>query len=305
MTPTSRSDLVSSLADATRDGIPVGRAGVARLRRPVTADAAPYVLACNDAAARRWTELPSPYDHGHAVDFIERLAPQGLLDGSAVAFTIADPDDDVLGVVSLQRLDENLGALVGYWVAPQARGRGVGTAALSALAGWSFDVLGLRRLEWRAAVGNTASLVVATHVGFRPEGTTRRGLRLRTDLVDGWVASLQPDDPREVDPVRAAAAVEIAAGAWQLQPAGPDQALVAEAVLPFSACLPPGLWAVRHAVTAATEAVVALLVADGRGWVVSVGVDGGGAAVPASSAAEAGRGAVERYARLALGLQLP
>lgn len=305
MTPTSRRDLVPRLAEAARAGIAVGQSGVARLRQPVAADAVPYVLACNDAAARRWTELPSPYDHGHAVDFIERLAPQGLLDGSMVAFTIADPDDGVLGVVSLHRLNDNLGALVGYWVVPQARGRGVGTAALRALTGWSFDVVGLRRLEWRAAVGNTASLAVATNVGFQPEGTTRGGLRLRGDLVDGWVAALHRNDPREVDPVRAAAAVEIAAGTWQLQPVGPDQALVAETVLPFSAALPPGLWAVRHAVTAATEAVVALLVVDGRGWVVSVGVDGGQAAAHPSAAAVAGQAAVARYARLALGLQLP
>lgn len=298
----THADLLAGLADAAEAVIPVGAAGVHQLRQPTPADAPGFVLACNDATAARWTELPAPYDHSHAMDFIERMAPSGLVDGSLVAFTATDETDDVLAVVSLHRLTSDGTADVGFWTAPWARRRGVATAALHALARWAFEDLGLRRLTWRALVGNIASLHTATGAGFVPAGTQRAALRHREAYVDCWHACLMAADPQPVDVVRPRCAVEIAAGAWQLQPiVAAEDALVAEAALPVSACLPAGLWAVRDAVTGHADAVTALLVADDRGWVLSV--ETGAQSDP--SAAPAGSAAVTRYARRALGLQLP
>jgi RimJ/RimL family protein N-acetyltransferase len=301
-------DVLSRLADTANDSVHIGSAGISAMRSPRDADAASMVLACNDAAARDMTELPSPYDDEHAREFISESAPEGRADGSLVAFVLADRADDVLGVVSLHDIDASATASVGYWVAPWARGRGVASAGLKALVNWSFDTLGLRHLLWQSVVGNITSLAVATNVGFRPEGTARSLLRQREAYQDGWLASIRPDDPRTPNPLRSAARVEIAAGAWQLQPvATPAEARAAEGALPVSACLPVGVWAVKHAVTADITAFVALLARDGLGWVCAVPARGGpavGAEATATATAH-GRDAVARYARLGLGLELP
>ncbi len=88
-----------------------------------------------------------------------------------------------VGRVSLHGLDLRDGcAKAGYWVLPEARGRGLATRALLALTGWAFDELGLHRIELEHSTANTISCRVALRAGFRAEGT-RRGAVLHDD---GW-----------------------------------------------------------------------------------------------------------------------
>ncbi|MCB9412976.1 MAG: GNAT family N-acetyltransferase [Actinobacteria bacterium] len=301
MEATVSADLLHRLSREATAPVPVARNGVSRLRPPHPRDADRLVQAGNDPVAREMTELPIPYEHGHADEFIAEAAVAPGRDGSLTAYVIADEDDDLLGVVSLHDIDSAAVAAVGYWVAPWARGRGIASTGLAALVGWAFDVVGLRRLLWQSLVGNLASLHVATEVGFRPEGTCWGVLRQRSDYVDCWSASLGPDDPREPDRLRRDVWVEIAAGAWQLQPiATRAEGIAAEAALPISAALPSGVWAVKDSVSAEPGAYVALLADRGRGWVISVPSTAGD-----DAAVELGRGAVARFAGQALGLQLP
>ena len=78
-------------------------------------------------------------------------------------------------------LDEGYGE-VASWSMSTARGRGVASSAVAALASWSFDDLGLHRLELRHSVQNEASCRVATKLGFEMEGTMRSQLL----HADGW-----------------------------------------------------------------------------------------------------------------------
>lgn len=286
---------IAGLADAGVD------LGALRLRRPHDRDADVFVAAGNEEQIQRWTELPHPYTPVHAHAFIDRRTPTGLAAGLDVAFTIADAEDRALGVVSLHNIDTSARASVGFWLAPAARGRGVAAAALRGLADWAFRTAGLRQLLWHAMVGNLDSLRTAAAAGFTMEGTLHAALGHRGGIVDAWSGSLQPaagqlgSGDREV---RRGCLIEIAAGSWQLQPVSTADALLAERLLPVSACVPAGLWSVRLATTAATEAVAALLVRGDRCWVI---------AAPASAqhdpAARTGAAAVARYARGALGLR--
>ena len=70
------------------------------------------------------------------------------------------------------------------------------TSALRLVRDHGFDVLGLQVIRWRAAVGNWASRRVAAAAGFRFDGTVRRLLVHRGELLDGWVATITADDPR-------------------------------------------------------------------------------------------------------------
>jgi RimJ/RimL family protein N-acetyltransferase len=67
---------------------------------------------------------------------------------------------------------------IGYWMHPDARGRGVMTEAVRLVVRHAFTPshaggLGLRRLSLYAAAGNTASRHVATEAGFTFVGTLR------------------------------------------------------------------------------------------------------------------------------------
>jgi len=85
--------------------------------------------------------------------------------------------------VTLGRFDPEQGqAEVTYWTAAAARGTGVAPAAVGAVAGWAFDVLGLHRLELQHSTGNPASCRVAEKAGFVLEGTRRSALL----HDDGW-----------------------------------------------------------------------------------------------------------------------
>ena len=92
---------------------------------------------------------------------------------------------DQLAEVALFRLAEGSPwGEVGYWCHPDARGRGVTTAAVRlvsrhALAPEADGGLGLERLVLQAAEGNTASQRVAQKAGFTRVGTERRAERLR------------------------------------------------------------------------------------------------------------------------------
>jgi RimJ/RimL family protein N-acetyltransferase len=63
-------------------------------------------------------------------------------------------------------------AQFGYWLAPNARGRGYATRAAILLTRWLFD-LGAARVFLTIVAGNEASVAVARRAGFVYEGTMR------------------------------------------------------------------------------------------------------------------------------------
>ena len=92
--------------------------------------------------------------------------------GARTGAHLAVDDDDgaLVGRVSLVDVDGRDGtAEIGYCTAPDARGRGVATAAVEAVVGWA-KAGGLRRLEIEHAVGDAASCRVAARSGFALEG---------------------------------------------------------------------------------------------------------------------------------------
>ena len=64
-------------------------------------------------------------------------------------------------------------AEVGYWVAPEVRGRGVCTRAVRLISRWVLERPGMERLQLRADEENAASRKVAEKAGFTQEGILR------------------------------------------------------------------------------------------------------------------------------------
>ena len=121
------------------------------------------------------------------------------LDGSAISFALVAPDDDeaVLGGASLYGVDRaERRAIVGYWLVEDARGRGVASHAVRLLAAWSFDQLGIARLELTCAPENTASQALAERCGFTREGVLRSHMVFKGARRDTVMYSLLPGELR-------------------------------------------------------------------------------------------------------------
>jgi RimJ/RimL family protein N-acetyltransferase len=149
-------------------------------------DAAAVTAACQDPEIPRWTVVPHHYTERHARDFIAGTAAD-VASGRELALAIVDGEDRLLGALGISNFDwGDLKAEIGYWVAAEARGRGIGARATRMLSVWALTALGLERLELLANPRNEASQRLAERAGFTREGTLRRYRRrhgVREDLV--------------------------------------------------------------------------------------------------------------------------
>jgi RimJ/RimL family protein N-acetyltransferase len=122
----------------------------------------------------RFTRLPtSGVDEAWVSGWIRRYE-DGWQDGRRAGFSIRDHGGALLGFGALVDLHLDEGeAELGYLVAEGARGRGVARRAVDLLTRWSFDELGLERLELRIDPENTGSVKVAERAGYRLDGVLR------------------------------------------------------------------------------------------------------------------------------------
>jgi RimJ/RimL family protein N-acetyltransferase len=147
-------------------------------------DAAAFARGVSDPEFLRWNSPRSRVmSQADAVAWIEHRAETYARAESAY-FCVEDAaDGTVLGHVGFGAIDPHMrAAVVGYWVLPEARGRGVARRALARCARWGFEVVGLHRIALDHAVGHEASCRVAEHCGFRYEGTLRDALSDEDDI---------------------------------------------------------------------------------------------------------------------------
>jgi len=93
----------------------------------------------------------------------------------------------MLGEVELVNLDLPMGtANLTCWALPEARDRGMSSAAVGAVVRFAFGGLGLYRVGYQWAVGNHASGRLAARCGFVVEGRERSAWVVegrRTDVM--------------------------------------------------------------------------------------------------------------------------
>jgi ribosomal-protein-alanine N-acetyltransferase len=171
--------------------------GVVRVRVIADADLPAITEACRDPAIARYTTVPDPYEPHHAREWQQRTAA-GMASGTEVGGVIADVQtDEVLGSVGLHAIDPATGRCAGgYWVAPQARGRGVAARGLRLLCEYGTSELGIARIELWIEPENVGSQRVAEVVGFRREGLMRSFMRIGGRRRDMLMYSLLPADLR-------------------------------------------------------------------------------------------------------------
>ena len=146
--------------------------GVVRLRPWRPADAEAVYAACQDPRIARFVPIPQPYTMAVATGYVE-FAAAATQAGPDVHLAIVDPTTDaLLGAISRHGGDGHR-AWFGYWLAPEARGRGVATRALRLLIEWTLSTTDVIRMELYTDPDNDASGRVALRAGFELEGVRR------------------------------------------------------------------------------------------------------------------------------------
>jgi RimJ/RimL family protein N-acetyltransferase len=154
---------------------------------------------CQDPEIVRWTLVPSPYDESDARTWIEQTL-RDWDDRAHATFAVTD-GGEVVGAIGLRlHRHYSVNGSIGYWVAREARGRGVATTALRLLARWALEEARLPRLELVTDPGNAPSQKVAERAGFRQEGILRSYVERRGKREDCIIFSLLPGELEDGDP---------------------------------------------------------------------------------------------------------
>ena len=167
-----------------------------RLRlRTWRADEIPRITTArtNQATAHFLPFIPQPFTAEDARFWLKDMAAQAAA-GRRFNWCVADAETDQgLGNVTLFGIhrDQVRDGELGYWLHPDAQGRGVMAEAVQRVAQWYFAAedaggFGGRRLFIRTAASNTAARRTAEKAGFQLTGTEREAFPLSTHL-DGKV----------------------------------------------------------------------------------------------------------------------
>lgn len=162
------------------------------VRRLLPTDRETILLACQDPEIPRWTDLPDPFTSESALAVLEDAA-RAWYDGTVAELAIVD-GGRMVGATHLAFYSDWRGS-VAYWLAAEARGRGLATRAVRLVTRWGFETFeSLERIELWSIVGNEASDAVARRAGFVEEGVLRSRFQLRGEYRDVRCFSLLRGD---------------------------------------------------------------------------------------------------------------
>ncbi|HWO64147.1 MAG TPA: GNAT family N-acetyltransferase [Umezawaea sp.] len=137
-------------------------------------DGGALVAAFADPEIRRWQGGLLVEDAAGAKKYVEFRAWQWESD-QRYSWAVCDQLlGNPVGEVALKDVDPHNGsAELVCWTAAEHRGRGIAVHAATAVTGFGFGFVGLHRISYRQAVGNTPSQRVAEKAGFTLEGRLR------------------------------------------------------------------------------------------------------------------------------------
>ena len=154
-----------------------------------------FAAMLSDPDVLRFTRVPDPTPADFPQQWLA-VYEAGRRDGTREGFAAFDGDGRFVGLGLAYGIDRAEGeAELGYIVAPDARGRGLGTAILRALSDWAFAETGVQRLRLVVDIENPASLRVAERSGYVREGVLRSVHFKNGRRIDAVLLSRLPSDP--------------------------------------------------------------------------------------------------------------
>jgi ribosomal-protein-alanine N-acetyltransferase len=143
--------------------------------RPLSQADAPAMFAIMaDPDTMRFWDWPAFTDP----DTVEEIVAAQLADmeaGNALYWAVClQKDGPAIGCCDLSEIDRHHArAEVGFLFGRESWGQGYATEAMTAIADYAFDALGLQRLWARFHAGNDKSRALLERLGFAYEGTLR------------------------------------------------------------------------------------------------------------------------------------
>ncbi|MFL5891896.1 MAG: GNAT family N-acetyltransferase [Solirubrobacterales bacterium] len=168
--------------------------GEIRLRLRTDADNPAIVEACRDPDIVRWTRVPDSYDEATAAEWADESRRQRDAGTGLHLIVAGAASDELLGSIGVHVNQDEGRADVGYWLIPQARGRGIMTKAVRLFSRWIFDNLPVERIEITIEPANTASRSVAEQAGYIFEGILRSHTVIKGTRRDMAMHSLLRDE---------------------------------------------------------------------------------------------------------------
>jgi RimJ/RimL family protein N-acetyltransferase len=116
--------------------------------------------------------------------------------GTHAVLSILESGSDVCrGQINVHHVDwENARTDLGVWLAPQVRGRGLGSAALALVATWLLRQVGLERVQIKTEPDNDPMMHAAQAAGFVTEGVLRSYGREHGTRIDLAIMSFVRSD---------------------------------------------------------------------------------------------------------------
>ena len=192
------------------ESIPTLTVGNTTLRPMRPTDAEDIYRAVQDPEIPKFTTVPSDYPVELAIDFASTRNVSSHLNKTELVFVIEDTsltiekstsesistDNSVpgstsrllsssesthpysngfAGVISLHTIDiPNHRAEIGYWIAKEARGKGIGTRAASMITEYGLMTMGFNRIDGIVDVRNEPSKQLLLNAGYEYEGVMKK-----------------------------------------------------------------------------------------------------------------------------------
>jgi len=170
--------------------------------RPGWPEDAPALAAAigHEAVVRNLARAPWPYDVGDAAAFL--ALPRGAHEPRFLIFERTGARPRLIGGIAIDPCAD--GHELGYWLIPDAWGRGYATEAGRAVIDIARHALGLTRLNAGHFLDNPASGRVLTKLGFQATGQiVARESRGRGEAVPCALFALDLDEVRTALPLAA------------------------------------------------------------------------------------------------------
>ena len=112
---------------------------------------------------------------------------------------VIEVDGEIVGQLNVSNIlyGSVSSATLGYWIAPEAAGRGVTPTAVALVTDYFFNSVGLHRIEIDIRPENEASLRVVEKLGFRYEGLKERFIHINGSWRDHFVFALTAEEVPE------------------------------------------------------------------------------------------------------------
>jgi len=129
----------------------------------------------NNINVSKWlASVPYPYTENDAKSFIEHAKKSDERDYIALAIVLKE-NNKVIGGTEIRNINKKDGtASGGIWLNEKYQKNGYGTEAFSTKIKYSFDTLGLRRMENGYFSNNEKSKKMQEKLGYKIEGLKRK-----------------------------------------------------------------------------------------------------------------------------------